>query len=536
MLRKARGLLYIAAKRGSTSLHELNYIAAEGSLIKNCRLVDLLHHATASGGSGIVLLKRGDVAAVILIIALVNAEAELDHAVEASSELVGVIESEAGGEEGGLEQEPDEVLDGLVALGLVGLDDELADDGVVGVDLHGLLGDHVHLGGRVAESLGAHDALHVGGPAELAGDEHAGGVDNAVGDDDLLDLVAEGLLDQLAEALGAGLDLLLALLLLLRVVELETLLGHGGQLLAVVLLELLDHVLIDGVHHQEHLEVALAEGLKEGSVLEGLLGLTGDVVDHLLVLLHARDVVLEGGLVLTGLGGVEAEELGELGAVGGVLVDAELEVLRELLVHGLVVLGVLGDLSEHLEALLHDVLADHLQDLVLLERLARDVEGQILRIDDTLDEGKVLGAELLAVVHDEHTAHVQLDVVLLLLLLEHVEGSALGDEEHRAELKLTLHGEVLHGKVVLPIVGDGLVEGGVLLLGHLLRGASPDGLLLVHHLPLMRHLLDLLGLLLLLLRLLIDLLDLGLVTLGLLSLGGLVIVGDLLLGGLLHPQ
>ena len=51
--------------------------------------------------------------------------------------------------------------------------------------------------------------------------------------------------------------------------------------------------------------------------------------------------------------------------------------------------------------------------------------------------------ELVAVVHDEDPAHVQLDVVLLLLVLKEVEGRAARHEDQRAELQLTLHREVL---------------------------------------------------------------------------------------------
>merc|ERR1719498_92680 len=273
-------------------------------------------------------------------------------------------------------------------------------------------------------------------------------------------------------------------------------LGAAHELLAVVLLELLHGVLVDGVNHEEHLEAALLELLDEGGVLHSLAGLAGDVVDVLLVLLHAGDVVLEGGHLLTGLGGVVAEELGELGAVLGILVDAELEVVAEGLVELGVVVLVLSDLVHHLEALLDDVLLDHLEDLVLLEHLAGDVERKILGIDDTLDKGEVLGDDVLAVVHDEDAAHVQLDVVRLLLAVEHVEGGALGDEEHGLELELTLDGEVLHRELLLPVVGEGLVEGGVLIIGDLLGGAHPDGLLLVHDGPLVGHLLHLLGLLL----------------------------------------
>ncbi len=93
-------------------------------------------------------------------------------------------------------------------------------------------------------------------------------------------------------------------------------------------------------------------------------------------------------------------------------------------------------------------------------------------------------------------------------------------------------------RVVLPVVGERLVEGSVLLLGDVLGVASPDGLLLVELLLLDLSLLDLLGLglLLLLLLLVIDLLDLGLlVVIDLLDLLG-VLIGDLLLGLLLDVK
>jgi len=64
-------------------------------------------------------------------------------------------------------------------------------------------------------------------------------------------------------------------------------------------------------------------------------------------------------------------------------VDTELDVLSEGLVElGKVVL-VLGDLGESIHALLDDVLSDDLENLVLLESLSGDVEGKILRVDDS---------------------------------------------------------------------------------------------------------------------------------------------------------
>ena len=104
--------------------------------------------------------------------------------------------------------------------------------------------------------------------------------------------------------------------------------------------------------------------------------------------------------------------------------DTELDVLAEGFVELGEVVLVLRDLGEEVKALLDKVLADDLEDLVLLKRLTGDVQRQILGVDDTLDEVEVLGDELLAIVHDEDAADVELDVVALLLGLEEVEGRA----------------------------------------------------------------------------------------------------------------
>ena len=102
----------------------------------------------------------------------------------------------------------------------------------------------------------------------------------------------------------------------------------------------------------------------------------------------------------------------------------------------------------------------------------------------------------------------------------------LGDEEDSLELELTFDGEVLDSEVVLPVVGQALVERGILLLGDVLRVARPDRLRLVELLGRDLLLLDLLGLLLLGLVLVLDFLDLGLVLL--LVLGNFLVVLNLL--------
>ena len=225
---------------------------------------------------------------------------------DARPERRGLVEREARREERGLEQQEHEVTDRLVALVGVSALAQLLHDHVVRVDLQRLLARHVGRHRVVAQGLRLHDALHVGRPAVLARHEHARGVDDAVRDDDLLDAVAEDVLDQRAEGLQRrALLLLLGLLLLgVDVAEVEALcfvsfpgvgegkgirgrrefevmvktnggekkeekrrgekkeekrrgekeekpkkrtLGARDQLLAVVLLELLDAVLVDGV-------------------------------------------------------------------------------------------------------------------------------------------------------------------------------------------------------------------------------------------------------------------------------------------------
>ena len=70
---------------------------------------------------------------------------------------------------------------------------------------------------------------------------------------------------------------------------------------------------------------------------------------------------------LTRLRRVVSEEAGQLLSVLRILVDSELQVLAELLVQLLELFLVLADLTDQFHALLDDVLADHLQDLALLQ-------------------------------------------------------------------------------------------------------------------------------------------------------------------------
>merc|ERR1739841_116275 len=77
-------------------------------------LVDLLH----LGGfvsSAIDLLQRRQIVVVTqALFVIVDAEPELDHAVDASSELRGLIKVEARSQQRRVEKQPDQILGGLV--------------------------------------------------------------------------------------------------------------------------------------------------------------------------------------------------------------------------------------------------------------------------------------------------------------------------------------------------------------------------------------------------------------------------------------
>lgn len=66
--------------------------------------------------------------------------------------------------------------------------------------------------------------------------------------------------------------------------------------------------------------------------------------------------------------------------------NAELDVLVESFVEFVEVVLVFCNLAEEVKGLFDEVLADTLDDLVLLQNFLRDVETKIFGVDNTLDE------------------------------------------------------------------------------------------------------------------------------------------------------
>merc|ERR1719424_75365 len=198
---------------------------------------------------------------------------------------------------------------------------------------------------------------------------------------------------------------------------------------AIKLLELLHSVLVNRVYHVKDLETLLAESLEEWRGGDASDALASDVVNIVLAFLHAVNILLEADLLIARLGGVVTQKFCNLHSVRGILMDAQLDVLGELFIELLVIVFLFRDLRKHLQALLHKVFLDDTQNLVLLQGLARDVQRQVLRVHNALDERKPLRHQLIAIVHDKHTTHIELDVSALLLGLKHVERRTAGHKE-----------------------------------------------------------------------------------------------------------
>jgi len=71
---------------------------------------------------------------------------------------------------------------------------------------------------------------------------------------------------------------------------------------------------------------------------------------------------------------VESQELGDLGAVGRILVNTELEVLREGGIEFVEVLFVFGNFADNVQRLLDEVLSDDLDRM----RSARSIKRYLM--------------------------------------------------------------------------------------------------------------------------------------------------------------
>mmetsp|Transcript_55953 Transcript_55953/g.68463 ORF Transcript_55953/g.68463 Transcript_55953/m.68463 type:complete len:214 (-) Transcript_55953:157-798(-) len=212
------------------------------------------------------------------------------------------------------------------------------------------------------------------------------------------------------------------------------------------------------IRQHQNLKVLLQEDLEGRSLLHGLDGVTRHVVDALLALLHSVQVLVQTHLLTFRLGGVESQELGQLGAVGVILIATHLQVLVELLpelcpqaflvlllllfflffllfAFFLLVISarlfVLSQLLHQLQDLSHKLLGNDLHDLVLLQLLAGHVQGQIVGVHDATHKVQVPRQELIKLLRHQDSADKEFHLRLLgPVVVHHVKWSLLGQEQN----------------------------------------------------------------------------------------------------------
>ena len=252
------------------------------------------------------------------------------------------------------------------------------------------------------------------------------------------------------------------------------------QLLAFEFTERLDHVFVDRVGEIHHLQAARLEGLDIGAALELGAARADEVVDLVLAVLRAGQVVGEAGeLAVLGHRRFEAQQLRQRLAVRVIHRHAFLEEAVELLVEGLEFLRIgLRLLLEHLDHPLADHAAELPHQRAVLHGLAGNVQRDVGAIDHSLHEAHPIRQQALRRGIDQHLLAVERDRRLGLVHADplHV---LVGHEDQRVDRDRRVGGEMQAvGRVVVGVAGE-FVEGLVLLLGDVRLVLQPQRLDLV---------------------------------------------------------
>ena len=158
-----------------------------------------------------------------------------------------------------------------------------------------------------------------------------------------------------------------------------------------------------------------------------------------------------------------------------VIVVAKLEDLAVQLPEAAVFFRIVpGQLFKMPKGLLDQHLTDLAQYHVFLQRLARDVEGQVFRVHHALHEGQIFRHKFLVAVLYQHTAGVEIKTPVFTVGSKKVL-SRIGREQQGIELHGRIHRKVQGVQRFLGVVGQSLIEGIVLLLGDRKLGFAPEG-------------------------------------------------------------
>ena len=110
--------------------------------------------------------------------------------------------------------------------------------------------------------------------------------------------------------------------------------------------------------------------------------------------------------------GVDSDQLEKFFLMGGVDCDTFLDEMTEVSVPFLVGLRVsLRLIVDEFDQSTGEHVTELRDQTRVLIVLTRDVQGQVLTINNTLDEAQVVGEQLTALLLDQHLARVKMDVL-----------------------------------------------------------------------------------------------------------------------------
>ncbi len=206
----------------------------------------------------------------------------------------------------------------------------------------------------------------------------------------------------------------------------------------------------------------------------GLGVLADDVVDDLLVGLHAPDVILQRRPGLRALIRLKAQQRVDAFLAQRIGRDALFEIPAELLPESVVLFGIVfGQRLEFFHHLARDDLLQLGHQSHGLHGLTRDIERQVLRVDHALHEAQIVGQQVLVVLVDQDVARIQFQAILF----AQGEDAALAlawDEQQRVQLHGRIGRDVYAQQRVIEVQRQLMVEILVLFVGHFLPGGAPQ--------------------------------------------------------------
>mmetsp|Transcript_12283 Transcript_12283/g.17884 ORF Transcript_12283/g.17884 Transcript_12283/m.17884 type:complete len:235 (-) Transcript_12283:117-821(-) len=182
---------------------------------------------------------------------------------------------------------------------------------------------------------------------------------------------------------------------------------------------------------------------------------------------------------------METKERNKLLLILLILNDSNLQVLTKVIPEHdiLAMVLILSNITEHVKRLAYKALINDTQHLGLLENLATDIQGKIIRIHNSLNELEPTGHDILKLIIDENTLDVESDIACI--LVEHIFAQLKGEHSRNVEESLTLHLSLKSEvcpllRFIVTRTEGRFVEFLIFLFLHLLRWTEPYRLLRIH--------------------------------------------------------